>query len=110
MRIADKHGHEAVVAGPDQRMARKRTVGVSFGKRSAGSFYDAHSIMWNMRAVHRVLDREKLDILKGARSGREVSLRHDGKVIVTRIDLSSGSGCGRPAYIARQVCEPRPHR
>ena len=67
MRIAEKHGHEVVVVAPGPEDGEEEKYGgrIVWVKGPPVPFYDAYSIMWNMRAVHRVLDREKPDILEG---------------------------------------------
>ena len=68
MRIAEKHGHEVVVVAPGPEDGEEEKYGgrIVWVKGPPVPFYDAYSIMWNMRAVHRVLDREKPDILEGS--------------------------------------------
>ena len=58
MRIADKHGHEVVVVAPGPEDGEEEKYGgrIVWVKGPPVPFYDAYSIMWNMRAVHRVLD------------------------------------------------------
>jgi len=68
MRVAKALGHEMVVVapGPDDFEEEKYGGRIIWVKGPAVPFYDAYSIMWNMRAVHRVLDREKPDVLEGS--------------------------------------------
>ena len=68
MRLAAKHGHEVVVVAPGSEDGEEEKYGgrIVWVKGPPVPFYDAYSIMWNMRAVHRVLDREKPDILEGS--------------------------------------------
>lgn len=68
MRVAKELGHEVVVVAPGPRDFEEEKYGgrIVWVKGPAVPFYDAYSIMWNMKAVHRVLDREKPDILEGS--------------------------------------------
>ena len=68
MRVGQALGHEVVVVAPGPEDFEEEKYGgrIIWVKGPAVPFYDAYSIMWNMAAVHRVLDREKPDILEGS--------------------------------------------
>ena len=82
MRIAEKHGHEVVVVAPGPEDGEEEKYGgrIVWVKGPPVPFYDAYSIMWNMRAVHQYWARNPIS--GRARSGPVASLLHVGRAIV----------------------------
>ena len=68
MKEAASLGHEIVVVAPGPENFEEEKYGgrIVWVKGPPVPFYDAYSIMWNMKAIHRVLDREKPDVVEGS--------------------------------------------
>ncbi len=68
MAAAAKHGHEVVVIAPGREDREEPRLGgkIIWVKGPAMPFDDRYGILWNMRAVHRAIDREQPDVLEGS--------------------------------------------
>ena len=68
MRAAEARGHELVVIAPGREDREEARYGgrILWVKGPAMPFDDRYGVLWNRRAVHRLLDREAPDVVEAS--------------------------------------------
>lgn len=89
LRAAAVHGHEMIVIAPGRTDFTEEKFGgkIRWVKGPAMPFDDRYGVLWNPKAVHRILDEENPDVVEAssAWAGGQFASRWKGNAVKTMI-------------------------
>ena len=111
MRAGAKRGHEVVVVAPGRENLEEEKYGgrIIWLKGPAMPFDDRYGVMWNMKAVHRVLDAEAPDVVEGSSvwMGGQFAGRWRGDAVKTLVFHQDPVAVGAHTFFDRYLSRGR---
>jgi len=111
MRAGAKRGHEVVVVAPGRENLEEEKYGgrIIWLKGPAMPFDDRYGVMWNMKAVHRVLDAEAPDVVEGSSvwMGGQFAGRWTGDAVKTLVFHQDPVAVGAHTFFDRYISRGR---